>query len=144
MSNQYAEMKERQQRVVNDFNGWFFAFSNEQFDEGMKKIGLNPEETDKICRIGGGGYILKDRLKAMEFMFDSIHKELEAAIEADTDGTGFIYDMFRYELANHEYGITGELDETLDALGLTEEDINASTALTNGLGLAIENVCSFA
>lgn len=144
--NSYSEMKERQQHIVDNFNGWFFAFTNDQFDEGMKKVGLNPDETSKVVRIGGGGFVKKDRLKAMEFMFDSMRKEMQEAIDADKTGTGFIYDMFRYELENHEYGYTGELDETLESLDLTMEDINANPALLNGLGLAIEKVmeCSFA
>ena len=107
---------------------------------------MNPDETSKVVRIGGGGFVKKDRLKAMEFMFDSMRKEMQEAIDADKTGTGFIYDMFRYELENHEYGYTGELDETLESLDLTMEDINANPALLNGLGLAIEKVmeCSFA
>lgn len=44
-----------------DFDGLFFAFNNSQFSEGMKKIGLNPDDTDKILSIGAGGYIAKNR-----------------------------------------------------------------------------------
>ena len=67
---------------------------------------------------------------------DRHQDERAAAIQADPDGTGFIFQMFRYELANHEYSYTGDLAETLDALGITTDEVNASPALLNGLHLA--------
>jgi len=42
-------------------------------------------------------------------------------------------DMFRYELANHEYDYTGDIDDTLDALCLTQQDIDQNPALQHGL-----------
>lgn len=34
--------------------------------------------------------------------------------------------MFRYELANHEYVITFDIDDTLDACGITFEEYRAN------------------
>ena len=65
-------------------------------------------------------------------------QERAAAIAEDKDGSGFIFDMFRYELSNHEYSYTGDLGETLDALGFTLEEINARPPLLNGLHMAAE------
>lgn len=48
--------------------------------------------------------------------------------------------MFLYELANHEYGYTGELEDTLDALGYTAEDINADKRLLHGLERATKRI----
>ena len=62
----------------------------------------------------------------------------ENAIAADTTGDGFIFDMFVYELANHEYCITYDLEDTLDALGLTPEEVNADKRLSHGLNKAIK------
>lgn len=39
--NAYQEMQDRQQKEFNSFP-CFFAFGQEQFDEGMKKLGLKP------------------------------------------------------------------------------------------------------
>ena len=58
------------------------------------------------------------------------------AIEEDKVGDGFIKEMFLYELANHEYIITREIDDTLDALGLTDNDIRNNNNLRTGLLLA--------
>lgn len=69
-------------------------------------------------------------------MCQRTEKEMQEAIDNDKTGEGFIKEMFKYELANHEYCITYELDDTLDALGLTIEEINNNQALKHGLELA--------
>ena len=91
--NQYLEMKQAHQKEVNNFPV-FFAFSKDQFKEGIERLGLTENDTDKIYSIGGGGYIRKADSKAFNDLFDKQDKELNKAIENDTDGTGFIFDMF--------------------------------------------------
>ena len=61
---------------------------------------------------------------------------MKEAIASDPTGEGFIKDMFLYELANHEYCITYELDDTLYALDLTLEEIEKDPRLKLGLQLA--------
>ena len=63
---------------------------------------------------------------------------IDDAIAADPDGSGFIRDMFSAELANHEYSYTGDLTDTLDAVGLSVDQIKADPALLNGLQLALK------
>lgn len=41
----------------------------------------------------------------------------------------FLKSAFRYELANHEFCITYELDDTLDALLLTYEQVNSDPVM---------------
>lgn len=130
--NAYGELKEKQQKEVNEFP-LGFAFSNEQFEEMMKKWGLKPKDTDKIYSLPGGGFVQRKDSKALHEMFSRHTKELEEAIGADETGEGFIYDMFLYELDNHEYGYTMELEDTLDALGYTMEQIKADERLLRGL-----------
>ena len=132
--NTYCELKEKHQKEFNNFP-MFYAFSNERFEEGMRKFGLNPEtDNDKILHLSGTGGYFK---KADEPMFDEMmarHKrEIEEAIENDATGNGFIYEMFNYELANHEYGYTGDIEQTLEALDMTMEQINANKKLLRGL-----------
>ncbi|NYC95062.1 hypothetical protein DFN09_003049 [Clostridium acetobutylicum] len=64
MNNKYIEMKRKHQKEVNNFP-MFFAFSKEQFKEGMKKLGLEPSETNKIYKFGntGGFYKRTDSAK---------------------------------------------------------------------------------
>ena len=133
----YLELKQRQQKEVNDFP-FGFAFSNQQFKEMMEKFGLKETDTDKIYSIGAGGYIKKTDAEAMHNMFKRHREEIENEIKNDKDGTGFIYEMFRYELSNHEYCVTYDIEPTLDALGLTLDKINENQNLVKGLKKALD------
>ncbi len=139
MKNKYDEIKEKHQKRVNEFP-LMFAFNQEQFENGMKKWGLEYTDTDKIYSIGGGGFIRKTDLEAYNKLWNDIRKEHNELIKADKTGEGYIKDMFVSELENHEYGYTYELDDTLDALELTIEDIENNSALKHGLEIAIKKV----
>ena len=49
-TNQYQEMRNRQQAEVNAFP-MFFAFNKQQFAEGMRKLGLSPSDTEKSWKM---------------------------------------------------------------------------------------------
>ena len=138
--NKYTELKNKHQKEVNEFP-FIFAFNQEQFNKGMEKLGLKPTDTDKIYSIGHGGYIRRTDSEAMHKMFARHAEEMKKAIAEDTTGDGFIFDMFNYELANHEYIITGDIEDTLNCLDLTIEEINADKRLLHGLKKAIRNQC---
>lgn len=131
MSNKYCELHEKQQAEIDAFP-FMFAFNKKQFAEGMEKLGLKPDDYDKIYSIGAGGYIRKTDAKAMHEMFERHANELREEIAKDETGEGFIYDMFLYELENHEYCITLSIESTLEALGITLDEINASAAMQHG------------
>ena len=135
--NAYQQMKDRQQKEFDAFPIGA-AFSNQQFQQMMEKWSLTVNDTDKICSIGGGCYIRKTDKEALRDLINRLNKEKQDAIAADLTGDGFIFDMFVYELANHEYCITYDLEETLDALGLTPEEVNADELLKYGLNKAIK------
>lgn len=138
--NRYAELRHRQQEEFNALP-LGFAFSNKQFDEMMRNWGLDPEkDVDKIYSIGAGGFVQKKDAELLHETHKRLDEEMAAAIAADETGEGFIYEMFLYELDNHEYGYTGELEETLDALGYTLEDINADKRLLRGLNRAAKEI----
>lgn len=137
MKNKYLELKLRHQKELNTFP-MFFTFSNNEFDEGMKILGLDPSETDKFYRLGNtGGFFHRSDTKAFREMFYSQKREMTEAIDSDTTGDGFIYKMFKYELANHEYCITYDISETLDVLGITEEEITNNPKMSYALQRAI-------
>lgn len=132
----YRELRERQQREFNELP-LGFAFSDEQFNEMMRKWGLDPEkDLDKICRIGGSGFIQKKDRTHFRKVVKRQDAEMEAAKASDKYGTGFLYQMFLYELDNHEYGYTGDLEDTLDCLGLTWEELKASPVMLKALDKA--------
>lgn len=135
----YQEIKAKHEKEVEAFP-FMWAFDEKQFNAGMKELGLEPTDTDKIFSIGAGGYIRKTDAPAMKEMFLRHKAEQSAAIAADTDGTGFVYDMFLYELDNHEYGYTGDATETLEALGLTWQEVKADKRLSDALNKAIKTI----
>jgi len=134
--NAYQEMKQKQDKEFGEFP-IFFAFNNEQFTEGMAKLGLKPDETDKIYKFGNtGGFYRRTDGEQLHTMLTRFEKELQDAIDADPTGEGFILEMFDYELADHEYIVSYDTSDTLDALGLTPEDIEKDQRLQHGLKLA--------
>ena len=122
-----------------------YAFGIGQFNEMMQEWGLDPDaDVDKIYSIGNGGYIRKADANLMHQTFDRLYEELQAAIAQDSTGDGFIYEMFLCELADHEYGYTQDVGETLDALGYTVDDIQNNTRLKSGLQKASKRICGSA
>ncbi len=136
MKNQYEILKNKQQKEFDAFPIGA-AFNKRQFEEMMEKWGLLPTDTDKILSIGNGAFIRKTDKDAFLALLRKKKTEMEEAIASDTTGDGFICDMFLYELANHEYCITLNLEDTLDALGLTTEEINEDERLLHGLHKAV-------
>ena len=65
----YTQQKKRHQDEISGFDGLFWAFSNEQLEEGKKKIsiafGITCENKDLIS-IGAGGFILRTQLQAFK------------------------------------------------------------------------------
>lgn len=139
MDNQYRLLKSKHEKEFNQFP-MFFAFSNKQFAEGMEKLGLNEDDTDKIYSIGGGGYIKREDSKLLDEMIERHSNEIEKAISEDTDGTGFIYDMFTYEFGNHEVPWTYDVEPALEALDMNLRYIKSQPNLANGYKLAISKI----
>ena len=132
----YRKMKKRHQAEVDAFP-MFAAFSETQMTKGLKKLGLDPDKGYKdVMSIGAGCYIRKTDEDAFLAMMNRHKDERQQGIDADPDGTGFIFQMFRTELSYYEYSFTEDVSDTLEALGLTVDDVNASPALLNGLDLA--------
>lgn len=129
----YTALKAKQQEEFNQFP-FGFAFSKEQFTEMMQRFGLNPDDTDQIYSIGNGGYVKRTDSPRMHAMLDRQAAEHQAAIAADQDGTGYVLDMFLYEMQNHEYCITLDPDDTLEALNLTMEQVEGNSVLYKAWG----------
>lgn len=134
----YPKLHARQQKEVNDFP-MFFAFSNQQFAEGMKELGLTPDDTNKIYKLGNtGGYYLRTDAERLHSMFDRHAQELEAAMK-DAD---FAVGAFKYQLNNHEYCVTHDSSDALGALGLTDADVEGSKTLKSALSKAVKQYWS--
>lgn len=130
----YTELKAKHQAEVDAFP-FGFAFNQKQFNEMMIKWGLKPTDIREILSIGGGGYIRRTDADAFKEMMGRHKIQMKMAMKKNEDD--FLFHMFNYELANHEYCITYELDDTLDALDLTIEEINSNPTMADALKRAI-------
>ncbi len=138
--NRYAELKQRQQEEFEAFP-MQFAFSDRQFAEGMAKLGLKPTDTDKVYAAPGGGFYRREDSQRLKAMMDRFDRELQEAIAGDETGEGFIYEMFLYELNNHEFGYTRDTEEALDALGYTAGEVLGDPRLKRGIEKAVTEIC---
>lgn len=127
----YTEMQHRHQEEVSDYLSkyGFFAFDQRQFDEGMEELGLAPDDTGRVSRIPGGGFMLRERVADfVELM--TRHQEEKEAAASDPE---FAFQMFYTELCNHEFCLTRDAGEALDALGLDFDDIRKNPILEDAL-----------
>jgi hypothetical protein len=136
----YRAMRDRHGDEVNSFP-MVFAFGDKQFIAAMAKLGLTPEDTDKVYSFGDtGGIYLKSDAPILHEMLGRHERERQAAIAGDTTGNGYIFDMFRIELRKHEFIITRDTSDTLEFLGITFEEVEADKRLKHGLNKAIKKV----
>ena len=113
--NQYVEMKNRHQEMVNRLP-LQFAFGEEQFNEMLEKNGWT---IDDIEHIGYGGYINKKDIPEYKRVMEEISNESETKLKSDMS---LLFDAIQYEMANHEYCITYDDYTVLGALGLSVKD----------------------
>lgn len=132
----YIELKQKLEQSINRFQGMFFAFNQNQFNEGMAKLGLLPSETDKIRKICSGGFILASESKKLADLMNQNDKELKSFLSTPEG----LFDALVYELGNHEYCITYDLEDTLYALELTRSDV-PQDILKNAINYYLEHCC---
>jgi len=108
----YQEIKSTYEKTANqlitDYDV-FFAFSDEQLEKGMAKIGIKNQT--ELTSIGMGGFIPKTKvdtyLRATDEAYNSYKKELKQAKEVKEQA-------ILYELNNHECFYSEELDPVID------------------------------
>lgn len=114
----YQQLKDKHKKEFNSYTDIFFAFNTSQFNEGMQKIGLQINETDKILRLGDtGGYILKSTRNVFYSILDKQEQERKEFKKQEKN----LLSALVTELINHEYCVTGSVHDALDSLEL---DIN--------------------
>lgn len=128
----YRELREKQSKEFHDFP-IFFAFNDKQFEEGMKSLNLKVSDIKQVYKLGSsGGFYRKSDAQMLRDMFARHEQEMKEAMKDDE----FLYDMFMYELGNHEYGYTYDLFPVLEACGLTSDDIRNNQRLADALNRA--------
>ena len=141
--NLYRQLKDSQQKRISDFLqiNAFFAFSEKQFKEGVKKLGIPEGATGVLVPLGNtGGFILKEKAQEYKDIVAKTISETQAALADPDTGADFAYQMFYTELANHEYSYTGSTWEILDALGYTLDEVNENPVLKDALAKACRDL----
>lgn len=121
--NKYIEYKKYCEDKLNAFP-IVFAFSNSQLQEGLNKLGVNKSE---VISIGGGGFIRKSDKQNFHDLLDNFDEKLDENLEDDE----FVLQMFKYEMGNHEYCITYDDGEVIEACGLDLDRFNSNERLRN-------------
>lgn len=106
------EIKKQQQdkhTVLFNQCGLFWAFSNEQFAESKTPL----QNGDKYVSIGAGGYLPKSKVDA----FSAGMKEITAWFKQQVADNKLRRQQIVYELGNHEAWYTGDIEDTMVALG---------------------------
>lgn len=96
--------------------GVFFAFSNEQFEQGKTPL----QDGDKYVSIGAGGYMPKSKvdifIRGMRDIAKEERKEIKKAKNAQ-------YEHIAYELNNHECYYTGSIEDAMAVLPYDRKEV---------------------
>lgn len=119
MSTQkYLDLKAKHEKEISDFP-IAYAFSDEQLQEALKKLGATKEECVTI--FGHGDIVKKENASKLIALFKHQVQELKDMLVADEE---FAEAAFLYEMDNHEYAINYDGDEdVLRCFGLDEDDL---------------------
>lgn len=108
----YSELKNIQPELVE----CFFAFSNQQFEEGKKKAGI---EDKKIYKASGGLFGTHEGIKKLYDDYDAISKRITA--ECDPQ------EVYDYEFGNHECSYTCDDTEAIKIVAAYFDDEKTKT-----------------
>lgn len=140
--NLYRSQQAEQQRRMNEFTSKyaFFAFDENQFNEGLEKLGIAPGTEDALVSIPGGGYVLADKAQDFKDLLKSFRQERADAIRDTETGAQFAYDMFRASLNDSEYSYSEDAEDTLSSLGYDLQDIEADPVLKTAFEKACKDI----
>ena len=140
--NLYRTQQTAQQRRMNEFVSKyaFFAFDENQFNEGLEKLGIAPGTEDALVSIPGGGYVLAVKVQDFKDLLKSFRQERADAIRDTETGAQFAYDMFRASLNDSEYSYSEDAEDTLNSLGYDLQDIEADPVLKTAFEKACKDI----
>lgn len=115
----YTEFKKIKEERMNTLD-IKFAFTEEHFNQIMKEWGLQPTDTHLVTSLGSGGIMQKKDIQTFVDVINQNEKDWQAYMQDDE----FLKGAFIYELANHEFIITYEHGDALDALGLKYDELD--------------------
>ena len=118
--NNYIEFKKEEEKEIS-LLPIYWAFDKEQLKDVYKKLNIIDDEDFKNkCMNYCGGFILKSDKELINDTLKNLDKKLKFNLDNDDE---FLQNAFEYELSNHEYIVTGELSDVLNALGMNCDDL---------------------
>lgn len=136
----YMEFKKKHEKIINEYisTTCFFAYDDKQFYEGLNEFGIKTKEVamEFFTVLGGGGFILRNKVGGLEYLINRKIAEWDALIEMDNE---FVFDMFTYELGNYEYVYSCDDYTVISACNLTVDEIKTNKRLLNIYTMAREN-----
>lgn len=115
---EYLDLQKRHQKELEDFP-IAYAFSDEQLQEALKKLGATKEEC--VTVFGHGDIVKRTDAKALVAMLKRHTEEVKQKLRDDVE---FAEAAFLYEMDNHEYAINWSADEdVLACFAITFDDI---------------------
>ena len=78
---------------------------------------------------GASGFIKKEDKEKYLNMFKQMEQDHEEIMKNEEKGEEYMRDMCSYELWNHEYGYTYELEDAVRTMGYTMESIQKEEKL---------------
>ena len=127
--NNYQELKVFNREEVAAFPK-FYAFTDEQYYEGMKKLGVQDEKDGVL--VDCGCFIRLSDVDAWGEMWDRIKARKVEALKDEK----FLKQALIDELFNYEYGYALEdetVEQVLRVLGFSWEDVDSSKKLFKAL-----------
>lgn len=109
----YEKFKKMQEALVSEFPQ-FFAFSEEQFEEGLKKLNVKRED---VLSTRFGGFIRRSDKEAYKLLWLTIGKQEDEFLK---DKKNFV-EALVYELGNHEHAYSHDATDTLNCFNLEWE-----------------------
>ena len=127
-SFEYKKYKENKQKAF-DKLPIYFAFGEEQFKELLNKLNLTdkPEDLKKLVNVGYGGIMRKCDLFLLESHNETFSNE--KLLFWLKNNFQFAYSAFMYEMNNHEFSYTYDIEDTLYALNLNFSDLEKNALL---------------
>lgn len=114
----YLDLQKRQQKEMNDFP-IAYAFSEQQLEEALAKLGATKEEC--VTLYNHGDVMKKTDVPAFRTMCKRHTKELHEAMKDEN----FAEAAFLYEMDNHEYAINWSGDEdVLSCFALSFDEVD--------------------
>lgn len=116
----YLRIKQEEQKRLEKLSedvGLFWAFSNEQFEEGKKKHPVS--EGERYTSLGAGGFLPSKNVQKWVDGMKAVEKWVK---DAKKDAK----EVILYELNNYECFYTGDIEDALPRLhdlGYTTEEI---------------------